>query len=79
MKITGISRMTVLTKNETKSKDGQNTYYKLGVMCLDDVGMISCNEAVYKNVEAGNIYDFETTYNDQYKSFSVSNCRPLKG
>ena len=72
MNIKGTSNMKVIAKTTTSSKDGKNTYFKLGIMVGSECGMISCSEDIYKQVEEGKSYTFETAYNDQYKSFRLS-------
>ena len=76
MNIYGTSKMTVISKDKQKSKDGTKDYYKLGVLIGSEAGMISCPEEVSKLVEVGKTYDFTTAYNDQYKSFRLTDALP---
>lgn len=73
MKIYGTSTMKVISKSTTKSKDGQNTYYKLGVLIGSEAGMISCSEEIYNLVQENGTYNFGTVYDDSYKSFRIYN------
>lgn len=72
MNIRGISVMTVLTKFTTDSADGTKKYPKLSVLIGNEAGTLSCSEEIYNTVETGKKYEFETTYNDTYKSFKLS-------
>lgn len=50
-------------------------YKRLGVITNDfEVGMLRCNEDIYKSVEAGKKYVFVTCFNDQYDSFSLESA-----
>lgn len=70
MKIYGQTKAKVLSKAEpTKSRDGQSTYYKLGIQVGSECGMVSVNADIYDFVLTDNPYIFETVYDDQYKSF----------
>lgn len=72
MNVTGISKLLIMTKTATPSKDGDNMYYKLGVVSGTECGMISCNKEIYDAVEQAKTYEFETAFNDQYKTFRLS-------
>lgn len=76
MNIFGTSKMKVISRSKTQSKDGQNTYYKLGVLVGSEVGMISCSKEIYDFVENEKTYDFETVYNDGFKSFRLNSVLP---
>lgn len=72
MTILGTSKISVVSKVKTPSKDGNTTYYKLGCLVGSEAGMLSCSEDIYNEVEIGKTYDFETLYNDSYKSFRLN-------
>ena len=72
MKIRGKVELQVIAKKEQPSKDGTKMYKRMGVMTNDlEVGMLRCNEDIYKSVEAGKKYVFVTCFNDDYDSFSL--------
>lgn len=72
MNINGTSTIMVLTKFKTTSADGAKEYPKLSILVGNEAGTMSCSEDVYKAVEMGKTYLFETIYNDVYKSFRLS-------
>ena len=72
MNITTSTKLTIMTKTATPSKDGTNTYYKLGVVSGSECGMVSCNKDIYEAVEQAKTYDFEAVFNDQYKTFRLN-------
>ncbi len=72
MNITGTTKLAVISKSTSQSKDGQNTYYKLGVLSGSEAGMISCSKDIFDVAETGKSYEFETVYNDAYKSFRLN-------
>lgn len=72
MTILGNSKIKVISKTTSRSKDGQNTYYKLGVLVGSEAGMLSCPQDIYESVEINKDYEFETAYNDQYKTFRLN-------
>ena len=72
MKITTTGKFTIMTKTSTPSADGTKTYYKLGIVAGSECGMISASREIFDSVAIGKTYDFETVYNDQYKSFQLS-------
>ena len=75
MKIRGKVELQVIAKKEESSKDGTKMYKRLGIMTNDfEVGMLRCNEDIYKSVEAGKKYVFVTCFNDQYDSFSLESA-----
>lgn len=79
MKILTTGKMQVLAKSTSKSQDGTKDYYKLAVLQETECGNLSCNAEVYGRVEAGNTYNVEFAYNDQYKSMSIVGVSaPLK-
>ena len=78
MKIqTVVSNVKVLAKEATKSKDGQNEYYKLAVLIGAECGNLSCSKEVFDTVTADNTYNIGATYNDQYKSFKLDTVIPF--
>ena len=82
MKIGVIAKnVKVLTKDLTKSQDGQNTYYKIGIMSGSELGNVSCSKDVFDFVEQDKTYDLSATYNTEYKSFKfdkVATVPPVK-
>jgi hypothetical protein len=72
MTILGTSKLTVISKQSTPSKDGTQTYFKLGVLVGSEAGMLSCNEDIFKTAETGKTYEAETAYNDTYKTFRLN-------
>lgn len=72
MNIIGVSKINVLTKFKTESADGTKKFPKLSILVGNEAGTISCSEEVFNAVEAGKAYEFETAYNDVYKSFKLS-------
>ena len=80
MKIRGEVTLQLVAKKEEPSKDGTKMYKRLGVLSKDfEVGMLSCNEEIYKQVEVGKTYIFGTCYNDQYQSFTLESATPTGG
>lgn len=63
------SNVKVLTKDATLSQDGQNTYYKIGIMNGSELGTVSCSKDVYESVGLEEVYDLTGVYNSEYKSF----------
>ena len=51
MTILGTSKISVISKVKTPSKDGNTTYYKLGCLVGSEAGMLSCSEDIYNEVE----------------------------
>lgn len=70
MKVAVLARnVKVLTKESTKSQDGNSTYYKIGIMSGSELGNMSCSKDVFDMVETDKAYDIAATYNSEYKSF----------
>ncbi len=71
MKIANQTKLKVLAKNSRTGNDGK-TYYDVAVLCGSEAGNLSCKEEVYNAVVELGEYIFETIYNTDYKSFSIS-------
>ena len=70
MKVSVIAKnVKVLTKESTKTQDGNSTYYKIGIMSGSELGNMSCSKDVFDIVETDKSYDISATYNSEYKSF----------
>lgn len=67
--VSTVKNVKVLAKEATQSKDGNNTYYKLAVLCGSECGNVSCSKEVFDAVVPDKSFDIVATYNDQYKSF----------
>lgn len=73
MKITNVTRVKVLAKASRQStSDPSKTFYQLAIMSGSEAGNLSCSAEVYNLVEEMHDYDFETTFNTEYKSFSIT-------
>lgn len=72
MTIYGTSEIMVISKSSEPSKDGTKTYYRLAVLAGTEAGMLPCSKELYDSVKVGETYDFETAYNDTYKSFRLN-------
>lgn len=71
MKIVNQTKLKVLAKNSRTGSDGK-TYYDIAVLSGSEAGNLSCKEEVYNTVAELGEYIFETIYNTDYKSYSIT-------
>lgn len=57
----------LVAKNESKSKDGSKSYYKIGLVQDGNTGELNCPEDIFKQLSDDNLYkpcDIIVTYRD---------------
>ncbi|TCL59972.1 hypothetical protein EDD76_103163 [Kineothrix alysoides] len=71
MKLSLNCGVMILAKNSRVGTNG-NTYYNLAILQDSEAGTISCSKEVFESVDPMKPYGLQFSYNDQYKSLSVS-------
>lgn len=73
MRIYNTTKVTIVGKAEpTKSRDGNSTFYRIAVLQNGQATNLSVSEDAYYAVPSGiTDAEFETYYDDQYKTFRV--------
>lgn len=77
MKIDMYATMTVLA-TEARTVNG-NEYYSIAVLQNAQAGTVSCSKDVFDLVESMCEYEFELSYNSEYKSIKASRIRRRVG
>ncbi len=72
MTITANAKVLVISKNETPSRDGKDTYYNLAIMQNGQAGNVSCTDEVYELAVEMKETEVNLTYNDEYKRIRIT-------